>query len=210
MRPFDDSAGRAPPMAANQLGAEASSLACSNLLFAPGHSAQAPVLVIGLLAGDGGGRNALLPACSVRARRRCAAMEPALRTGLPRSGRALPALLSPAAAIALVLRLIDGDGVHLNGAGISGLFERVRQLAGPLLALAGLEPLVACTAMLPKGGVSHENGEKKSPSWGWPLSGHTRKGVKPRTLHTQELHRQHHHRQAPRPNHATATRPRRG
>jgi len=42
------------------------------------------------------------------------------------------------------LRLIDGDGVHLNGAGHQRIFERVRQWPA-LLRWAGLEPLVACT-----------------------------------------------------------------
>jgi len=137
---FNDSARVGRPDGRHQLAPEAFLFGLQQLLRQA--KAQAPVLVIGLSPVDG----AVMPYAGclwyeLAALRRYERLleEACLEEDVP----FLP-LLEPLLGDPHWLRLIDGDGVHLNGAGHQRIFERVRQWPA-LLRWAGLEPLVACT-----------------------------------------------------------------
>ncbi|NQV10497.1 MAG: arylesterase [Cyanobacteria bacterium] len=137
---FNDSARVGRPDGRHQLAPEAFLFGLQQLLRQA--KAQAPVLVIGLSPVDG----AVMPYAGclwyelATLRRYERLLEEAcLEEDVP----FLP-LLEPLLSDSHWLRLIDGDGVHLNGTGHQLIFEQVRQWPA-LLHWAGLEPLVART-----------------------------------------------------------------
>jgi len=179
---FNDSARRSRPDGRHQLGARGLPLwPASNCCARQGPAA--PVRASGISPGGWGGDGPMPASASgTSSARPCAAMSACLRKALPsKRTAALPAAAGkPLCWRPHWLRLIDRANAVVASQwrrASADLLKRVRSGPVPCLRWAGLEPLVACTAIGLKGGAPPRNGGEEIPPFGSDSATGTRKRV---------------------------------